>query len=259
MKSSMLPWLLLPEVPDLRLGLDHRLLRRLDLIGRELVRVDRLAGVDERTDLDDRDGVREGRELPLVRGVEQDVPGFLLRRDRNLVGPVDEGGEPDVEGDVVHETVFAHSRPANRLGDALVVGEQRRVEGLDQAGCVEVRPVGDARMDDIGVVARCHLGERLDVVLEEVELERAPLPVLALGVGLPHPGRGLVVAGPLEERDGPVRLGCGVEADRGRRLTGRCLGLATPTARLPLRHHRRTLRAARRGSSPRSARRILAA
>ena len=45
--------------------------------------------------------------------------------------------------------------------------------------------------------------------------------VLALGVGLPHPGRGLVVAGPLEERDRPVRLAMpGRRSGCGRRSAG---------------------------------------
>ena len=79
-------------------------------------------------------------------------------------------------------------------------------------------------MDEVRVVPRGDLGERLDVVLEERELERARLPVLAARVRLPHPGRGVVVAGPLEELDRPVRLGGRVERRTGCGRRRRCCG-----------------------------------
>jgi hypothetical protein len=95
------------------------------------------------------------------------------------------------------------------------------VERLDEARGLEVRPVGDAGVDDVRAVARGDLGEGLDVVLEELELERASLCELAARVLLPHPGRRVVVARPLEEGDRAVRLGrrveCGARGERGRR------------------------------------------
>ena len=136
---------------------------------------------------------------------------------------VDERREADVERDVVDAGPSPRRRRrADILGDSLEVGEQRRVERLDQAGRLEVGPVGDARMDDVRAVARCDLGERLDVVLEERELERAPRVELAVGVAPATSRRRVVVAGPLEEGDRPVRLARRIEgrAGGGRRLGG---------------------------------------
>src|SRR4029453_2863424 len=125
----------------------------------------------------------------------------------------------------------------------------------------------NAGVNEIGAVARRHLGERLDVLLEEGELERALLSVLAVRERLPHPRRRVVVAGPLEELDRAVGLGGRVElrALRGRRcrrLGGRRgggggggggrRGRARPARGAPPARRRsrlrRRLRAARSGS-----------
>ena len=68
-----------PEVAEVRRDLLHGLRGRLDLLRGQLVRIDRLAGVDEVADLDDRDLVGEQRHAALVLGVEQDVPRQLGR------------------------------------------------------------------------------------------------------------------------------------------------------------------------------------
>ena len=183
-----------------------------DLVGRQDVRVDRFAGVDEVADLDDRDLVGEQRHAALVLGVEQDVPRQLGRVD--LVGAVGERREADVERHVVDQAVGVDARLADRLGNALVVGQQRRVERLDQTGRLVVGPVRDARMDQVVLHARGDLRQRLLVVLEEGELHRRVGVVRALDVALPHLGD--LVAGPFEDLD-LAGLGGRVELRRRRR------------------------------------------
>jgi hypothetical protein len=86
-------------------------------------------------------------ETSSENSVLEQIPGELLRV--HLVGAVRERREADVEGHVVDQAVGADARVADRLRDALVVRQQRRVERLDQAGGLVVRPVGDARVDQV--------------------------------------------------------------------------------------------------------------
>ena len=110
-------------------------------------------------------------------------------------------------------------------------------------------------MDDVRVVTRGHLRERLLVVLEEVNLSGF-FAVRAVDVVHPHVFR--VVANPLERLEWPVRLRGGVELRTGAgcRRPGRSRRRAAPPPRpsstrrrseLP---RRRTPRAARRREPP---------
>src|SRR5918992_4900584 len=137
-------------------------------------------------------------DLSLVALVVEERPRLHSALGLDLVRPVERRGEAPVGRDEVLLPVDLSA--LHELGlEIREVREQRRVPGLDGVDVDPVAEVIDARMDEVGLVARAHLAERVVVRSKEAELRLAVLVDVRPQNAVLATVRRILVAGPLED------------------------------------------------------------